>query len=89
MIDWWSETEQAIVECLGSNGPMNPEDLALRVGISEGETTAFLCMLAREKKVFIRLVGLCDKPARLPTRGAARVRGKAPAQRQTAYAAGH
>ena len=57
MIDWWSETEHAIVARLGSDGPMSPEDLAQRVGISEGETTAFLCMLAREKKVMIRLVG--------------------------------
>jgi hypothetical protein len=89
MVDWWSETEHAIVECLGSNGPMSPEDLAHRVGISEGETTAFLCMLAREKKVLIRLVGLSDKPATRPSRGAARLRGKAPAPRQAAYAGGH
>jgi DNA-binding Lrp family transcriptional regulator len=89
MVDWWSETEHAIVECLGSDGPMSPEDLAQRVGISEGETTAFLCMLAREKKVLIRLVGVNDKPASRPPRGAARVRGKAPAQRQAAHAGGH
>ena len=89
MIDWWSETEHAIVECLGSAGPMSPEDLAHRVGISEGEATAFLCMLAREKKVLIRLVGLKDAPATRPTRGVARVRGKAPARRQAAYAGGH
>ena len=89
MVDWWSETEHAIVECLEHNGPMSPEDLARRVGISEGEATAFLCMLAREKKVLIRLVGLKDAPAGRPTRGAARARAKAPAQRQTAYAGGH
>jgi hypothetical protein len=89
MVDWWSETEHAIVECLGSDGPMSPEDLAQRVGISEGETTAFVCMLAREKKVLIRLVGLKDTPASRPPRGAARVRGKAPAQRQAAHAGGH
>lgn len=89
MVDWWSETEHAIVECLGSDGPMSPEDLAQRVGISEGEATAFLCMLAREKKVLIRLVGLKDAPTGPPTRGTARARGKAPAQRQAAYAEGH
>lgn len=89
MVDWWSETEHAIVDCLGSDGPMSPEDLARRVGISEGEATAFLCMLAREKKIMIRLVGLKDQPAvRLP-RGASRVRGKAPAPRQAAYAGRH
>jgi hypothetical protein len=89
MVDWWSETEHAIVECLGTSGPMSPEDLAQRVGISEGETTAFLCMLAREKKITIRLVGLKDEPATRPTRGAARLRGKAPAQGQAAYTGGH
>ena len=89
MVDWWSETEHAIVECLGSNGPMSPEDLAQRVGISEGEATAFLCMLAREKKVLIRLVGLKDAPAEPRARRAARLRGKAPAPRQAAYAEGH
>lgn len=88
MVDWWSETEHAIVECLGSDGPMSPEDLAQRVGISEGETTAFLCMLARERKLSIRLVDLKDAPAGRPARGAARVRAKAPVQRHTAYAGG-
>lgn len=88
MVDWWSETEHAIVECLGSEGPMSPEDLARRVGMSEGEATAFLCMLAREKKVFIRLVGLNGEAASRPPRGTACLRGKAPAQRQAAYAAG-
>jgi len=89
MVDWWSETEHAIVECLESDGPMSPEDLAQRLGISEGETTAFLCMLAREKKVLIRLVDLSDKPASRPPRGATRFPGKAPAQRQASYAGGH
>jgi AsnC-like helix-turn-helix protein len=89
MVDWWSETEHAIVECLGSDGPMSPEDLARRVGMSESETTAFLCMLAREKKVLIRLVGLKEAPASRPTRGETRLRATAPAQRQAAYAEGH
>jgi predicted ArsR family transcriptional regulator len=89
MVDWWSETEQAIVECLGSNGPMSPEDLAQRVGISEGEATAFLCMLAREKKLRIRLVDLCDARPSLPSRGPTRARAKSPAQRPPSYAGRH
>jgi hypothetical protein len=84
MVDWWSETEHAMVECLASDGPMSPEDLAQRVGISEGEVTLFLCMLAREKKISICLVSSRDASASPSTRGAARVRRKAPAQRQAA-----
>ena len=79
MVDWWSETENAILDSLGSAGPMRPEDLASRVGISEGETTAFLCMLAREEKISIHLVGVKDSPASRSPRGAAR---------QPAHAAG-
>jgi hypothetical protein len=90
MVDWWSENEHAILECLESGGPMSPEEVARRVGMSEGETTAFLCMLAREKKLLIRLVGLKDAPSGRPPRGTARLRGKAQAPpRQGAYAAGH
>jgi len=60
MVDWWSDTERAIVECLGEAGPMTPEELARRVNMTQGDATAFLCMLAREKKIAIRLVGARD-----------------------------
>jgi predicted ArsR family transcriptional regulator len=89
MIDWWSETEQAMVECLSSAGPMSPQELAHRVGISEGEAIAFLCMLAREKKVAIQLVGLTGAPPSRAARGHARRRDKAPLVREPAYAGGH
>lgn len=56
MIDWWVETDTAILECLQRGGPMSPVELAHRVGISEGEARAFLLMLAREGRVRIRLV---------------------------------
>ena len=88
MVDWWTETEHAIVESLGSNGPMSPEDLAQHLSISEGETIAFLCMLAREKKLRIRLVSLADARPSAPARGLARARAKGPAQRQSAYVGG-
>ncbi len=71
MVDWWSETEHAIVKCLGSGGAMSPGELGRRVGISEGEAIAFLCMLARERKVSVRLAGLHDEPASRMARGAA------------------
>ncbi len=58
MIDWWSETDAAILDCLRRHGAMSPIDLGRRLGVSEGEMTAFLAMLVREGKVSIRLVEL-------------------------------
>src|SRR5712692_826283 len=55
MVDWWSEIEHDIVECLRGDGALSPAELGHQVGISEGEATMFLCMLAREGKVRIRL----------------------------------
>lgn len=89
MIDWWSETEHAVVECLASAGPMSPQDLARRLSLSEGETIAFLCMLVREEKVAMQLVGLTAAPSSRPPREAGRHRGKAPARPEPAYAGGH
>jgi hypothetical protein len=56
MVDWWSETEHDIVECLSRDGALSPAELGRRVGVSESEASMFLCMLAREGKVRIRLV---------------------------------
>jgi hypothetical protein len=88
MLDWWSETESAILGSLGSAGPMSPEDVARRIGISESETTAFLCMLARENKISIRLVAVKEAPADRSPRGSARPREKARARREPAHAGG-
>jgi len=88
MVDWWSETEDAIVKCLGTGGAMSPGELGRRVGISEGEAIAFLCMLARERKVSIRLVGLNEEPASRVARGAACLGEQGAVSRQAAYAEG-
>ena len=88
MIDWWSEIEHGIVECLGSGGVMSPGALGRCVGISEGEAIAFLCMLARERKVSIRLVGLHDEPASQTARVAACLGEQAAGSRQAAYVGG-
>jgi predicted ArsR family transcriptional regulator len=58
MIDWWQETDTAILECLRRHGAMSPAALGRHLGMSEGEATAFLAMLVREGKVAIRLVEL-------------------------------
>ncbi len=61
MIDWWSETDHAILECLRTTGPMGPEELSHRIGLSLGEVTAFLAMLVRENRVRIRSVELTSE----------------------------
>jgi predicted transcriptional regulator len=68
MIDWWSETDHAIVECLRAAGPMSPEELARRIGLSVGEVTAFLTMLARENRVRIQIVELTPEEECRPSR---------------------
>ena len=40
---------------------MSPADLASRLGISPGESTAFLCLLAAQGKVSVRLVELSEE----------------------------
>jgi DNA-binding Lrp family transcriptional regulator len=56
MDNWWTEIDGDILRRLEVNGAMAPHEIARDLGISEGEATAFLCMLAREGKVRIRLV---------------------------------
>jgi predicted ArsR family transcriptional regulator len=89
MIDWWSDTEHAVVDALASAGPMSPQDLAQRVGISEGEAIAYLCMLVKEKKVAIQLVGLTSLAPSRVGRGTGRHRGKTPVLPEPVYAGGH
>jgi DNA-binding Lrp family transcriptional regulator len=61
MIDWWSETDHAILRCLGTGGPMSPEELSRRVGLSAGELAVFLAMLVREGRIRIRSVDLGEE----------------------------
>ena len=70
MVDWWSETEHDIVECLRRDGALSPAELGRRVGVSETEAAMFLYTLAREGKVRIRLVESTDEPQSRPTNSA-------------------
>jgi hypothetical protein len=56
MTDWWIDTDASILECLRDAGPMSPGAIGRRVGLSDGEATAFLCLLVAQGKVKIRLV---------------------------------
>jgi Mn-dependent DtxR family transcriptional regulator len=56
--DFWAETDNAILQCLRERGAMSPVDLAHRLGISPGESTTLVCLLAAQGKVKVRLVEL-------------------------------
>jgi len=79
MIDWWTETDDAIVECLRVLGPTSPEELARRIGLSVGDVSAFLAMLVREDRVRIRSVDLTpDESSRLSLQRALAVKEESP-----------
>jgi DNA-binding Lrp family transcriptional regulator len=61
MIDSWTETDNAILDCLRSSGTMKLADLARRVGVSETEATTFLCLLAGQGKIRLALVELNEE----------------------------
>ena len=63
MESWWTEIDGEILSCLERHGPMGPEDIAHELGISVGEVTAFVSMLAREGKIRIASVELVAAPA--------------------------
>ncbi len=62
--DWWGETDDSLLACLRDGGAMSPAEIGLRLGISAREATAFICMLATQGKVSIRLVELADREPR-------------------------
>jgi DNA-binding Lrp family transcriptional regulator len=66
MIDWWSETDGEILDCLTRGGPMTPAEIGAQVRLSEGETITFLTRLAREGKVRIALAELGGEAASRP-----------------------
>lgn len=56
MDNGWTEIDGEIVRLVARKGEASPQEIACDLGISEGEATAFLCMLAREGRIRIRLV---------------------------------
>jgi hypothetical protein len=55
--EWWA-VDHEILECLAGQGAMTPAEISRRLGLSEGEATSLLAMLAREGKVRICQVTL-------------------------------
>ena len=70
--NFWAETDTAILECLREQGAMSPAELAYRLGISPGESTTLICLLAAQGRVKIGLVGLDEPGATRPRAAAAR-----------------
>ena len=58
--NFWTDTDGAILECLRARGAMSPIELAERLGVSPGESTTLVCLLAAQGKLKIRLVELPD-----------------------------
>ena len=56
MHDCWNEIDREILGALERRSQASPQDIARDLGISEGEATALICMLARAGQVRIRLV---------------------------------
>lgn len=54
---WW-EVDREILACLAGQGAMTPAEISRQLGLSEGEATSLLAMLAREGRVRICQVAL-------------------------------
>jgi hypothetical protein len=80
--NFWIETDGAILQCLRERGPMSPVDLARRLGITPGESTALVCLLAAQGKVKVGLVELDEgeRTAGVPPARSRRERASRPAR---------
>jgi len=56
--DSWWEVDREILECLAGHGAMTLAEISRQLGLSEGEATSLLAMLAREGRVRICQVAL-------------------------------
>ena len=62
MDGWWDEIDAAIVDELIGAGPMSPEELGKRVGMSTDAVCSCLAMLAAGGKVHITSVEVTPPP---------------------------
>jgi DNA-binding Lrp family transcriptional regulator len=54
--DWWAGVDAETLQCLGEHGPMTPDELGRRLGMSEDAAASLISHLVREGKVRICLV---------------------------------
>ena len=53
---WWDELDDEILAILGSSGPMDPADLAMKLGMSRDAVCSCLALLSTSGRIRIRLV---------------------------------
>ena len=56
--DWWSTVDAETLRCLAEHGPMAPDELGKRLGMSEEAATSLVAQLVREGKARVCLVAL-------------------------------
>lgn len=56
MDGWWDEVDEEILAVLRSNGPMDPADLAKKLGMSTDAVCSCLALLSTSGRIRIRSV---------------------------------
>jgi DprA/Smf-like nucleotide binding protein involved in DNA uptake len=54
---WWDELDDEILTILGSSGPMDPADLAMKLGMSTDAVCSCLSLLSTSGRIRILSVG--------------------------------
>jgi DNA-binding Lrp family transcriptional regulator len=56
MDSWWDDIDEELLTILRSTGPMDPADLAMKLGMSPAAVCSCLGLLSTSGRVRIRLV---------------------------------
>ena len=56
MDDWWSEIDGEILSALTAGGPMEPAEIARRLGVPESSATSLIWGLVSAGKIRVCLV---------------------------------
>jgi DNA-binding Lrp family transcriptional regulator len=56
MDDWWSDIDNEILTTLAAEGPMEPAEVARRLGVTESSAISLITSLVIEGKVRVCLV---------------------------------